>query len=80
MLRAVVDVLRDRAGFAWAGVALVEDTGPEMGEPIGEEAAYPVDFGGNPVAELRVAPGPADEAGDAFLRRVALLISPHCVR
>jgi hypothetical protein len=84
VLRAVVDVLRNRAGFGWAGIAFVQagalKPGPEAGEPGGEEAVYPVTFQGGPVAELRVAPGPTHDAGDAFLRRVALLISPQCRR
>ena len=85
MLRAVVDVLHHRADFSWAGIALVEEGtlsfGPEAGERAGEEATtYPVALRGEQVAELGVAPGPTDDAGDAFLRRVALLISAHCIR
>ena len=83
VLRAVVRVLHERAGFAWAGIAFVEEgslaLGPQAGEPGGETASYDVSFRGDRVAELRVAPPPADDGGRAFLERVALLISPHCL-
>ena len=85
VLRAVVGVLRERVGFAWAGIAFVEEReltlGPEAGERGEPVAAFPVAFRGERVAELQVspAPGPDDVDARTFLERVALLISPHCL-
>jgi hypothetical protein len=85
VLRAVVGVLRERAGFGWAGIAFVEEReltlGPEAGERGEAMAAFPVAFRGERVAELQVspAPGPDDTDARTFLERVALLISPHCL-
>jgi hypothetical protein len=69
--------------FAWAGILFREDgrlvLGPQAGEP--EESArttVPVAFRDEPVAELAVD-GDLDEAGRAFVERVALLISPYCL-
>ena len=83
VLRAVVDTLHERAGLTWAGIAFVEEDGlvlgPQAGERTGREAMYPVAFRGDLVAELRIAPQQDSEEGRAFLERVALLISPHCL-
>jgi hypothetical protein len=83
VLRAVVDVLHVKAGLAWVGIAFVEEgamtLGPSAGEPAGEEAAYPVSFRGEEVAELRVGPPPEDADARTFVERVAVLISPHCL-
>jgi hypothetical protein len=82
VLRAVVTVVHEKAGFRWAGIASVEEgastAGPSQGDTPGEEAAYPISFSGDRVGELRVAPPPDDGDGHAFLERVALLISPYC--
>lgn len=83
VLRSIVAVLHQRAGFAWAGIAFVEGgaltLGPSAGEHADAEASYPVSFRGDQVAELRVAPPPGDADGRAFLERLAVLISPHCL-
>jgi hypothetical protein len=81
VLRAVVGIVAGR--FAWAGILFREDgglaLGPQAGEP--DESArtiVPVSFRDEPVAELAVD-GELDEAGRAFVERVALLISPYCL-
>jgi hypothetical protein len=81
VLRAVVGIVAGR--FAWAGILFREDgrlvLGPQAGAP--DESArtsIPVSFRGEPVAELAVD-GELDEAGQAFVERVALLISPYCL-
>jgi hypothetical protein len=83
VLRAVVAVLRERAGFDWAGIAFVESgelrLGPESGERKEDVASYTVAFRGDPVAELQISPSPQEAEGRKFGQRVALLISPHCV-
>jgi hypothetical protein len=83
VLRAVVGVLLERAGFAWAGIAFVEGDelrlGPAEGNQRPDVASYPVAFRGSRVAELQVAPTPADDDARSFLKRVAVLISPHCL-
>ena len=83
VLRAIVGVLRERAGFGWAGIAFVEGDelrlGPEAGHLVGDSVAHEVVFRGKRVAELRIAPPARDEDAHAFLDRVALLISPHCL-
>src|SRR5919106_1354176 len=81
VLRAVVEIVAGR--FAWAGILFREDgrlvLGPEAGGA--DETArtrVPISFRGEQVAELAVD-GELDEAGRAFVERVALLISPHCL-
>jgi putative methionine-R-sulfoxide reductase with GAF domain len=80
VLRAVVGVLVERAGCAWAGILFVEDGKLVLGPQAGEQQPdarlqIPVVYKGERVAEL-VVDGPADRA---FLERVALLISAHCL-
>jgi hypothetical protein len=84
------DVLRDVVAavhecvphFARAGIAFMEDgrleLGPEAGTGEGEQVSALVTFEGAPVAELIVH---RSETGDdqAFLDRVATLISPYCL-
>lgn len=83
VLRAVIAVLRERGGFAWAGIAFVESgelrLGPETGESTDEPASYAIAFRGDRVAELQVSPAPQEEESRRFIERVALLISPHCL-
>jgi hypothetical protein len=83
VLRAVVAVLRERAGFDWAGIAFVESgelrLGPESGERKEDLASYTVAFRGDRVAELQISPSPREADARKFLERVALLISPHCL-
>jgi hypothetical protein len=80
VLRAVVAVLVDRAGCAWAGI-LFSDAGdlvlgPAAGEPDpGLRLQLPVVYDGNRVAEVVV-----DGCDDpALLDRVADLIAAHCL-
>jgi hypothetical protein len=80
VLRAVVSVLVDRGGCAWAGILFVEDgvlvLGPEAGTERPEaRTQVAVVYEGARVAEL-VADGCDDTP---FLERVALLISPYCL-
>jgi hypothetical protein len=82
VLRAVVGVLRERGGYRWAGVSFVEGErvvlGPHGGEPDeARRTRVAVDFRGRRVAELAVDGASDDDR--AFLERVALLISSHCV-
>ncbi len=81
VLRAVVAVLHERAGYTTASIWFVEREGlvegPRAGE--GEPAeAFPVEFENVHVADLRVA-GPLRTGDRAFLERVALLVSPYCL-
>jgi hypothetical protein len=80
VLRSVVRVLAGEPSLVWAGIAFRESgelvLGPEAGEP--DEALRtrtPVVYQGDPVAELWVD-GDADRA---FLERVAVLVSAHCL-
>jgi putative methionine-R-sulfoxide reductase with GAF domain len=84
VLREVVAVLHDRAGFDWAGIAFVEgerlQLGPAAGTPTGRAESVPVSFEGQRVAELQVEPGVGDDQdGRAFLQRIAVLVSAHCL-
>jgi hypothetical protein len=84
VLREVVSVLRDRAGFDWAGIAFVEgerlQLGPSAGTRTGDAESVPVVYDGRRVAELQVEPGVAEDGdGRAFLERVAMLLSTHCL-
>jgi hypothetical protein len=83
VLPEVVAVLRDRAGFDWAGIAFVEgdrlQLGPSAGTRAGDAESVPVTYDGQRVAELQVGPGVTDQAGRAFLERVAVLVSAHCL-
>ncbi len=89
VLRAVVDLLHERLPHcARVGISLVEKgrlvLGPSRGveDDRGFEARVPIAFEGRVVGEIdidsdeRAAFGQEDRA---FLERVALLISPHCV-
>jgi putative methionine-R-sulfoxide reductase with GAF domain len=84
VLRQVVSVLHDRLeGCSWVGISFVEDgelvLGPERGERTADEATVPISYDGRIVAELGVIVDGLDEEDRAFLERVALLISPHCL-
>jgi hypothetical protein len=80
VLRAVVDVLVARGGCSWAGILFVEGgqlvPGPQAGNPDPDHRLrLPVTYEGERVAEL-VADGCNDTA---FLQRVAVLVSAHCL-
>lgn len=76
-LRAVVSILVDEPGIAWAGVAFVEEgelvVGPASGEPSPERRArVPIAFQGSTVGELWIDGAvPAED-----LQHVAALIAP----
>jgi hypothetical protein len=78
VLRSTVRLLVEEPGIAWAGIAFVEDgelvVGPQAGEPDElRRIRTPVVFQGASVGELWVD----GEADDAFLLRVALVVSAH---
>ena len=81
VLRQIVAALhRD---YSWVGISFVEAgelvLGPAQGERTAEPTAISISYEDNVVAELGVV---ADELGpedQAFLERVARLISPYCL-
>jgi hypothetical protein len=82
VLRAVVKVLHEHAGYAWAGILFLEEhelvLGPESGEAQPEaRLQLPVEFNGARVAELAVDGAPEEDR--RFLERVAVLVSAHCL-
>ena len=82
VLRGVVAALHGRAGYPWAGIFFVEEgelaLGPEAGTPALElRTSVPVVWQGVRVAELAVDGSPPEDA--AFLERVAVLVSGHCL-
>jgi hypothetical protein len=82
VLRAVVAALHELAGYAWAGIFFAEGDrlvlGPQAGVADEERRlATPVRWQGDRIAELAVDGAPPTDA--AFLDRVALLISNHCL-
>ena len=83
VLRDVVRTLHERAGYPWVALLFVEDgslvVGPQAGsEPRPDERLQlPVDYQGSRVAEL-VVDG-ASDSDRAFLERVAVLVSAHCL-
>lgn len=84
VLREVVAILHERAGYAWAGIRFVEAGGPVLGPRAGDKAAaagaaaFPVSFQGPHVADLEAA-GELDADDRVFLERVALLVSPYAL-
>jgi hypothetical protein len=82
VLREVVRVLHEQAGYAWAGILFLEEgelvLGPESGAAQPEtRVLLPVEFNGARVAELAVDGAPEEDR--RFLERVAVLISAHCL-
>jgi hypothetical protein len=78
VLRAVVSILVERGGHAWAGISFVEEgalvPGPEAGEPDEtRRRAVPVVYRGERVGELAVD----GDANPELLERVATLVSAH---
>jgi hypothetical protein len=82
VLRRVVDVLHEIAGYAWAGVFFVEDDalqlGPHAGTPDeSRRTRVPVSWHGDRVAELAIDDAPEEDR--MFLERVADLVAGHCL-
>jgi hypothetical protein len=82
VLRRVVALLHENAGYAWAGIFFVEEgalaLGPSAGEP--NEAArtkVPVRWQGERIAELAVDGAAAEDR--EHLERIAELVSAHCL-
>jgi hypothetical protein len=79
VLRAIVEALH-ADGIAWVGIAFVEEgrleLGPSAGgEPPEELRRLPVEWRGDPVAELQASP----DADPELLAHVSELISPYCL-
>jgi hypothetical protein len=82
ILRQVVAVLHEQAGYAWAGIFFLEDgelaLGPHAGAPDeARRTSVPVTWQGKRVAELAVDDAPEEDR--MFLERVAVLVSGHCL-
>jgi putative methionine-R-sulfoxide reductase with GAF domain len=82
ILRQVVAVLHEKAGYTWAGIFFLEDgelaLGPHAGTPNeSRRMSVPVTWQGDRVAELVVDDAP--EENRIFLERVAVLVSGHCL-
>jgi putative methionine-R-sulfoxide reductase with GAF domain len=81
VLREVVATLHRH--YSWVGISFVEDgelvLGPAQGEQTTEPTSIPISYENNVVAELGVVTGELDPEDQAFLERVALLISPYCL-
>ena len=77
VLAEVVTVLRPL--YERVAIRVVRDgelrAGPSAGNPLGTASTWPVYLGDEKVGEIEV--GPATEEDDAFIRRVATLISPY---
>ena len=84
VLRDVVAILHERAGYTWACIRFVEQGGPELGPSAGDAAAavgvtaFPISFQVAHVADLEAA-GELGEMDGAFLERVSLLVSPYAL-
>jgi putative methionine-R-sulfoxide reductase with GAF domain len=87
VLRHTVAALHDRIDdYLWVGISFVEDgrteLGPRKGESTGgaEHLEVPIVYDGRAVGMLGVCSGAPLTADDrAFLERVALLVSAHCL-
>jgi putative methionine-R-sulfoxide reductase with GAF domain len=87
VLRQTVVAVRERVGhYSWVGISFVEEgalaLGPSSGEREGAELAVPVVYDGQEIASLQVTsadPRLEDDRERAFLERVALLVSAHCL-
>ena len=82
ILRQVVAVLHDLAGYPWAGIFFVEEDALALGPQAGTEdeahrMSVPVTWQGDRIAELAV--DGASAADRSFLERVATLVSGHCL-
>jgi hypothetical protein len=83
LLRHVTTILHERAGYSWTAIRFVENDqlvlGPSAGDQPEATHSLPVAYGGRPVARLEVGPAVVDSEDDAFLQRVAALVSPYCL-
>jgi hypothetical protein len=82
ILRQIVNLLHQQAGYAWAGIFFLEDgeltLGPEAGTPhMSRRTRVPVTWQGSRVAELAIDDAPEEDR--MFLERVAVLVSGHCL-
>ena len=82
ILRQVVSVLHEKAGYAWAGIVFLEDgelvLGPQAGTPNeSRRTTVPVTWQGDRVAELAIDDAPEEDR--MLLERVAVLVSGHCL-
>jgi hypothetical protein len=82
ILRQVVGVLHEQAGYAWAGIFFLEDgdlaLGPQAGTPNEtQRTSLPVTWQGVRVAELAMDDAPEEDR--MFLERVAVLVSGYCL-
>jgi hypothetical protein len=82
ILREIVAVLHEQAGYAWAGIFFVEEDelalGPQSGKPDeSRRTNVPVTWQGVRIADLAVDDAPEEDR--IFLERVALLVSGHCL-
>ena len=82
ILRQIVATLHERAGYHWAGIQFVEEDalllGPKAGTPDeSQRTSVPVMWQGARIAELVVDGAPDEDR--AFLERVAVLVSGHCL-
>jgi hypothetical protein len=81
VLREVVAVLHH--DYSWVGISFVEAgelvLGPTQGERTAAPTAIPIPYENNVVAELGVVADELSPDDNAFLDRVALLISPYCL-
>lgn len=87
VLRQTVAAVHERVGhYSWVGISFVEEgalvLGPSAGEPEGAKLAVPVVYGGQEIASLQATSSDRrlqDDRERAFLERVALLVSAHCL-
>ena len=82
ILRQVVAVLHEQAGYPWSGIFFVEEgelvLGPQSGRPdVLRRTSVPVTWHGVRIAELAVDDAPEEDR--MFLERVALLVAGHCL-
>ena len=82
ILRNVVAVLHEDAGYAWAGIFLLEAgdlvLGPQAGTPDeSRRTSVPVLWQGDRIAELAVDDAPEEDR--MHLERVAALVAGHCL-
>jgi putative methionine-R-sulfoxide reductase with GAF domain len=87
VLRQVVCAVQDRIGhYAWTGLLFVEGDelrlGPRKGEQgaVGVTLEVPIAYEGRRIGALRViSPTALGDEDRAFLERVAVLVSLHCL-